>query len=146
MSDAEIEETKAEEPFVEPQDPVLASLIDLVNVLGKAEGAHAEIPVTLLVGGSLVSGALTSARRWWEEKAAELEGVATASEGDHTLGEFIGEQFQQVSKVYEGRAAGAPIAYLHLKQVRIAGLAKIDNLYLRIRVPDVQGWSFGSVE
>jgi hypothetical protein len=135
-----------EEAGVEPHDPVLASLTDLLNTVGKAAGSSASAGVILMIGGSLYAADIVSAQAWWEESAvrarrATAGGVAEAAEA---FAQGLASQFTAISEMYQNQDLGQPMGYAHLKNVRpIGAMMVVDDLSMRVRLDQIQAWTVG---
>jgi hypothetical protein len=129
-------------------DPMLQLFVRLMNSL------DVQLGVTVLVGGSWVSGILIPPRTFTEEVGAELvEKAGTEAEG---LQQFFGELGRQwFPRESEGgpetvagqgaRREDRPF-HLHLRNARMVtttGSIPIDGAYMRIRLVEVSGWVVG---
>jgi hypothetical protein len=134
----------------EAVDPILANLVHLMNEISRTTGITAAASVTLIVGGSVVTGNLTGARGWWEEQAkragtftsgGEAEGSAEAAQ---MIGDTLRAEYETIAKNYE-EVEGRPVGYLHLRdaQVGVGPAVRAKGLDIRLRLTEVQGWSLG---
>jgi hypothetical protein len=117
----------------QPGDAELVAFVRSVD-----EGQVGAIPVTVLVGGTSISGELVSGAQWWETMGQ----LARRTEGSD-----VGEQFaagaDSVSELYRSAdvTERRPIGYLHMQNV-VTGGSKITAW--RIRMEEVQAWRWGS--
>ncbi|MEA2717933.1 MAG: hypothetical protein QOI56_351 [Actinomycetota bacterium] len=131
-------------------DPMLQLFVRLMNSL------DVQLGVTVLVGGSWVSGTLIPPRTFTEEVGADLVDKAGAeAEG---LQQFFGELGRQWFP-RESEVGAAPDAapregprgedrpfHLHLRHARMVttgGSIPMDGAYMRIRLAEVTGWVVG---
>jgi hypothetical protein len=115
-----------------PGDTELAAIIRSVD-----EGQVGGIPVTLIVGGTRISGELVSGAQWWER----MSQLARRSEGDDASEQFaagadIVSQLYRSPDVTERR----PVGYLHLQDV-LTNEGR--RAAWRIRMEEVQAWRWG---
>lgn len=116
----------------QPGDAELAALIRSVD-----EGRVGGMPVTVLVGGIVISGELVSGAQWWEtmrQLARRTEG-SDASEQFATGADIVSQHYRSAD-VTERR----PIGYLHMQNV-LTGGARLTAW--RIRMEEVQAWRWG---
>jgi hypothetical protein len=130
-------------------DPMLQLFVRLMNNL------DVQLGVTVLVGGSWVSGVLVPPRTFTEEAGADLVAKAGAeAEGLQTFFRELGRQWfpTETERGGEPPAAGdgprredRPF-HLHLRNARMVtttGTIPIDGAYMRIRLAEVSGWVIG---
>ena len=112
-------------------DWLLTSLVDFINKHGN------EVPVTLVVGGVLVSGLLTC-----YEKYFDAVGLDTA--------ELFGAGNFPKSKANGGTTEAALPTFLHVKDARYfpasQALPKNKGVWWRGRIAEVSGFSFGRIK
>jgi hypothetical protein len=135
-------------------DADLGRLVQLAN----AYGLEQELVLTL--PGQVLSGTLVSGRTYFDGLAAAVQG----DDADDTLRGALATGYRARSKDFEGwGAAGAlheldpdgpaddrlaslpTVAYLHLRDVAVAGVAGGRLPLWRGRLADVVGWSVGSI-
>lgn len=109
----------------------------LVAFAQHASSTGGEWPLTLLVGGQLVSGVLVSEERWHAEMAAAFDDAPASA-----VVEGLGRQFREwrAAAVLEGVEAGE-VDHLHLVGAQVAGTARLGRW--RVRVSAVDGWRLG---
>jgi len=129
-------------------DPMLQLFVRLMNNL------DVQLGVTVLVGGSWVSGVLIPPRTFTEEAGAELVAKAgVEAEGLQMFFQELGRQWfpsetEQAPEAATGpgaRGADRPF-HLHLRNARMVtttGSIPIDGAYMRIRLAEVSGWVIG---
>lgn len=129
-----VDQVRDELVVTSPQsDPVLAVLV------AHAEQAGLRVPLTLFVGGTIISGILTSVIEW----ADEVEATFPTHEGE---GMGIGEAIATgVKEAAEGAPAGTPYQVIHLKDVVFMGQPVVNGPPWRGRLTDVSGWMFGAL-
>ena len=96
-----------------------------------------EIPVTVLVGGTSISGKLISGAQWWEtmgQLARRTEGVDASEQ--FAAGAQRPRELYSSADITERR----PIGYLHMQNIVTAGSNIVG---WRIRMEEVQGWRWG---
>ncbi|MDQ1287634.1 MAG: hypothetical protein QG622_1199 [Actinomycetota bacterium] len=114
-------------------DPVLAVLV------AHAEQAGLRVPLTLFVGGTIISGILTSVVEW----ADEVEATFPSHDGE---GMGIGEAIATgVKEAAESAPSDAPYRIIHLKDVVYMGQPVVNGPPWRGRLADVSGWMFGAL-
>ena len=114
-------------------DPVLAVLV------AHAEQAGLRVPLTLFVGGTIISGILTSVVEW----ADAVEATFPTHEG---TGVGIGEAISAgVKAAAEGAPSHAPYEVIHLKDVVYMGQPIVNGPPWRGRLNHVSGWMFGAL-
>jgi hypothetical protein len=137
-------------------DDELAALVDSIDKAGVIEELPMALPITVLVGGTVISGFLVSAREWWSELAAQLRESLLREPDPKSFGrasEFrdrLATSFDEAGSSETGIARGT--GYVHLRMARtfeadgvVPGVPE-QTLLLRLRMSQVQGWSFGSLE
>ncbi len=111
---AEAERDEGDRWTTETVDPILANLVHLMSGISRTTGITAAVSVTLIVGGSVVTGNLTGARVWWEEQAkragtftsgGEAEGAAEAAQ---MIGDTLRSEYETIAKLYE-EVEGRPV-------------------------------------
>lgn len=130
-------------------DPMLQLFVRLMNSL------DVQLGVTVLVGGTWVSGVLIPPRTFTEEAGADLVAKAGAeAEGLQVFFRELGRHwFPNDDELKDEAAAGTgprrgderPF-HLHLRNARMVtttGTIPIDGAYLRIRLAEVAGWVIG---
>lgn len=145
MSEDEGSTTDQSSAYPEGSDPTLASLSSLVNKLERETGVGVSFGLTLVVGGSLISGMILSGSAWWKLNSDNISQKLPVDGPSFALAEALGDRFDRISEVY-GRPDYMDNEYLHLRDVRffVSGLQP-DNLHLRFRINEIQGWSFGEL-
>jgi hypothetical protein len=114
-------------------DPVLAVLV------AQAEQAGLRVPLTLFVGGTIISGILTSVVEW----ADEVEATFPVHEGE---GMGIGEAIATgVKAAAESAPSDVPYEVIHLKDVVFMGQPVVNGPPWRGRLSQVTGWMFGAL-
>ncbi len=129
-------------------DPMLQLFVRLMNSL------DVQLAVTVLVGGSWVTGTLIPPRTFTEESGAELvEKAGAEAEGLQVFFRELGRHwFPSDAELEAETAAGTgprrddrPF-HLHLRKARLVsttGTIPLDGAYMRIRLADVAGWVIG---
>ncbi|HEX7277841.1 MAG TPA: hypothetical protein VF244_10745 [Acidimicrobiales bacterium] len=130
-------------------DPMLQLFVRLMNNL------DVQLGVTVLVGGSWVSGILIPPRTFTEEAGAELvEKAGAEAEGLQVFFRELGRHwFPSEAELEAETAAGTgprraddrPF-HLHLRKARMVtttGAIPIDGAYMRIRLAEIAGWVIG---
>jgi hypothetical protein len=122
----------AERNAPQPGDAELAALIRSVD-----EGQVRRMPVTLMVGGTRISGELVSGAQWWER----MSQLARRTEGDDACEQFAAGA-DSVSQLYRSAdvTERRPVGYLHLQDVLTDGGRRAA---WRIRMEEVQAWRWG---
>jgi hypothetical protein len=127
----------------QPLDHFLQSLVGLANI-------GVEIGLTLTVGGFLISGTLTSGKRYFDELQKSMQFTNTEEWMQKELGEF----FRQSGSIYdppsEEETPIPPPTFLHLRDARFfhnAGAPMPSNasVWWRGRISEVQGFHFGTL-
>jgi hypothetical protein len=139
-------------------DAELTRIVRAVNEAGAKPGTSLAVPMTLVTGGTLISGFLVSGREWWDEVHGELEQapfrppVGRPAANPEALRDQLAHTFAEVRDVY-ARHPGADehACFLHLRSARAfeaGGVVPTEEgaLMLRVRLEEVQAWSFGSLE
>ncbi|MGV9543801.1 hypothetical protein ACWEQA_04085 [Nocardia sp. NPDC004085] len=144
-----VEETGGELPPIEPYDPVLADLVQLINLLGDTE-----IGITVHAAGAVISGALISGRRHFDLMIAAIRSSPSA------ISTAFGDWFEPVATRYrddENRSKQVdedaqpqplpPVAFIHLRDAKTfapgGGTPLVSNLW-RGRLSEISGWSLGN--
>jgi hypothetical protein len=137
-------------------DPELAALVASVDAAGANDDLTMALPLTLLVGGTVLSGFLVSSREWWAELATQLRQSLLREPDPHAMGRAA--QFRdQLAASFEaaGTRTDEPTngpKHVHLRMARtfeaggVVPAVPEQTLLLRVRIDQVQGWSFGSLE
>lgn len=127
-------------------DQVLAVLYKSISATG------GELGVSLLVGGSWVSGILCSARTWFEQVAHLVDENSEGGFGMvfRQLGRFIYPTEDEIEAgVADQVDEDRPIGFLHLRDARVisaSGSVPTDNKgFLRLRLEQVDGWMIGAL-
>lgn len=129
-------------------DPMLQLFVRLMNSL------DVQLGVTVLVGGSWVSGILIPPRTFTEEAGAELvEKAGAEAEGLQIFFQELGRQWFPNEAEREPDAGPAPGGrgedrpfHLHLRKARMVtttGSIPVDGAYMRVRLTEVSGWVIG---
>jgi hypothetical protein len=129
-------------------DPMLQLFVRLMNSL------DVQLGVTVLVGGSWVSGILIPPRTFTEEAGTDLvEKAGAEAEGLQQFFRELGRQwFPSESEVQAAPPAGEATRredrpfHLHLRNARMVtttGAIPVDGAYMRIRLAEVTGWVVG---
>lgn len=126
-------------------DPFLSALVRGAD-RGKAEDRTGGSDVTVIVGGTLISGTLTGEAQYFSMIA---EGFQKGAAGDPELAEAPA-YFVQRSRLATQDAAEEEYepSFLHLRNVQIAGgpgLIKTHDFMMRIRLSEVQGFGLGTL-
>jgi hypothetical protein len=137
--------------------------VSLVNGVGRqAPGEWIGLGVTLLVGGTVLSGDLVSAAKWWSDleesvrtRARDSQGSSNATDATQVVGERFAEAFRLYrEEVYErplDEGEADRVEHLHLMDVRVvtpSGLVPspdVMGLPLRISIDKIEGWTLGSL-
>lgn len=114
-------------------DPVLAVLV------ANAEEAGLRVPLTLFVGGTIISGILTSVIEWADEVQATFPPHTGEGVG---MGEAIATG---VKAAAENAPRDAPYRMIHLKHVVFMGQPVGNGPPWRGRLAHVSGWMFGAL-
>jgi len=147
---AEAERDEGDPWTAEAVDPILANLVHLMNGISRTTGITAAVSVTLIVGGTVVTGNLTGARAWWKEQAKRAGTFTSGGEGEgaaeaaQMIGDALRTESETIAKQYE-EVEGRPVGYLHLRdtQVGVGPAVRAKDLDVRFRLTEVQGWSLG---
>ena len=138
-------------------DPMLQLFVRLMNSL------DVQLGVTVLVGGSWVSGILIPPRAFTEEAGAELvEKAGADAEGLQLFLSELGRQWFPTEAEKEANPPTEPATeagaaarrargedrpfHLHLRNARMVtttGTIPSDGAYMRIRLAEVAGWVIG---
>jgi hypothetical protein len=121
----------------------------LLQMLDSDESNRSEISVTLMVGGSVITGNLISHGRWEEATRAVLTGVA--GDGASALVTMIDALREALPRSEEDDSV--PFNFLHLRDVHIVtnhagsmnGIVPfaIKRDLWRVQIAEVQGWTLG---
>jgi hypothetical protein len=129
-------------------DPMLQLFVRLMNSL------DVQLGVTVLVGGSWVSGILIPPRTFTEEAGAELvEKAGAEAEGLQLFFRELGRHWFPKESEIEGQTPASPPSrgedrpfHLHLRNARMvttSGSIPVDGAYMRIRLTEISGWVIG---
>lgn len=122
---------------------MLTGFADLAN-----QGQLHDLGVSLLVGGSWLTGDLVGARTWFEGLAGWLDSTGNGDFGD--IFRMLGAEAYPSES--ERDATGSPGAvpehtyFVHLSQARLlTGTAAmpVEGGWVRVRVDDVSAWLIG---
>jgi len=125
-------------------DWYLQSLVDMAN------RHNIEMGITLVLGGSTVSGTLVSGKRYFEEFSKEFSNAWPDNESK----ELIREHFANYAKIYDSpendKDERPPLPqYIHLKNSKIhspsGSLPANMGVLWRGRISAVSGFSLGSL-
>lgn len=135
-------------------DPDLVRLVQLANAFGL------EQQLVLTLAGQVLSGTLVSGRTYYAGLAAEVQG----DDADDTMRGALAAGYRQRGEEFadwgaagalgdldpdgpeDDRLASLPsVAYLHLRDVAVAGVAGGRLPLWRGRIADVVGWTVGEV-
>lgn len=129
------------------RDLMLASFANLAN-----QGTIGELGVSLLIGGTWLTGQLVGARAWFEGLARSLDEAGTAGPFGDVI-RMVGAQVYPSES--EREAAGdqeleSPLpSYLHLRDAHVlapAGSAvPTRGGFVRVRVDEVAAWMLGRI-
>ncbi|UVC19231.1 hypothetical protein IHQ72_33200 [Mesorhizobium onobrychidis] len=132
--------------ITDARDWFLQNLVDLVNHTGVSIG------ITLTVGGVLVSGQLTSGKKYFEEFGKTFAGGF--KDGDPEFIAYLEKVYSQYGDIYapsksKGEHKELP-SYVHLKDVHIFSapgrpIPTEDGNWWRGRICEVQGFMLGSL-
>lgn len=122
---------------VDSADDFLAQFVALA-------GVGVSMPITLTVGGSLVTGMICGGKEYHEGIEAVLR------QGWPELPDFVAQIFKDRAEVYD-RDDTHVIGFIHLKDATIynGGVNPIPNeggVWWRGRIDAVTGWSFGKLQ
>lgn len=110
--------------------------------LVRAANVGAEIGITLLSKGVVISGLLTSGKNYYEDCQKKLSGAGP-------IGEAIGSYFNAAKTHYEVSEKNViPLNFLHLKDaVIVAGQNRsaFENSIFRIKIEEIDGFFIGNV-
>jgi hypothetical protein len=129
-------------------DPMLQLFVRLMNSL------DVQLGVTVLVGGSWVSGILIPPRTFTEEAGTDLvEKAGAEAEGLQQFFRELGRQWFPSESEVEAAPPTAQTTrredrpfHLHLRNARMVtttGAIPVDGAYMRIRLAEVTGWVVG---
>jgi hypothetical protein len=117
----------------QPGDANLAAIVRSVDE-GQVEG----VQLTVLVGGMLFFGELTSGAQWWKETGGLARGAGGDANTQFADGADVVSQILGRADVAERRLIG----YLHMRNVIVDENRQM-GLW-RIPIGQVQGWRWGS--
>ena len=140
-------------------DPYLADLVHTVETVaaaGRKAMPTVRLPVTLIVGGAIVSGEITAGREWWPEYEKQLlsadagptttPGVVSAL--SHVMVERIRGVWQSFYASDEAPQL-SELSYIHLRDAHVVhpqGFVPgdIQGTLMRLKLAEVLAWSFGT--
>ena len=100
------------------------------------QGQVGGLRLTLLVGGTLISGELVGGAQWWEGMAQQARAA-----GHDGANEQFAEGADAISQLYRGNEMeGRPIGYVHVQDVVTHSNRTVE---WRIRIEGVQAWRWG---
>ncbi len=126
-------------------DWLLASFVKLANDL------EVNIGVTLIVGGSVISGLIISGRQFLQAVGTTMDQALPA---EASKGAFHGHFEKLAESIYGKPAGGNPSGeptYIHLKNARVfspapgANPTEVPGLHWRVRLDEVQAFTLGTV-
>jgi hypothetical protein len=135
-------------------DPMLQAFVDVMN------GAGVQLGISLLVGGTWLSGTLIPPRMFTEEMGDYVRDAAgEGAESIQTFFHTIGRSWFRSESEREALGAGAHVApegdasdtrpfHLHLRAARVispAGPVPDEGGYVRLRLDQVEGWLIGDL-
>jgi hypothetical protein len=144
------QESTAPTPDWKEPDWFLQTLVELAN----AGDGKAEIGMTLLVGGFLVSGKVVGGASYFEGFAGEF----ASGFADQTLAGSVREFFSRYSEIYKAGAmtqdqttTQKPLTYVHMKEARFFNTAGNPipgnrGVWWRGRLSEVSGFMVGILE
>lgn len=129
-------------------DRVLASLYEAITTDGR------EFGVTLLVGGSWLTGMAINGRAWWNQLAEAVRQSARGGGLDGTLRQLGQQLYPAEIEVEAGLAPPGDAAqvggYIHLRDASLrfpgadAGMPTPGS-FVRVRLDEVQAWMLGNL-
>lgn len=142
-------ETQARNTMSRPVDCLLQSLVEIVN------SESANIPITLSIGGLLISGDMIGGKIYFNEFARQFKdgfrdiSSETASTIEETF-KRLGDVYDPIQKESQGSAAMPKPYMIHLKDAQIyqsgASLPPSEKRVLwRGRLESVDGFSLGKL-
>lgn len=144
-ADQSISGTDRPDPQQQPRDWLLENLVIMANELGTEYG------VTLLVGGTIVTGVIISGRSYFEQFAEEAAGMYADTE----TAKAAKEAYLSHKDFYPPRAAGddnpsIPANYIHLRDAKFIanGHSPIPNnrgVLWRARLSCVDAFNLGTM-
>jgi hypothetical protein len=145
----EMVETQSRNTMSRPVDCFLQSLVEIVN------DESANIPITLSVGGLLISGDMIGGKTYFDEFARQFKdgfrdiSSETASTIEETF-KRLGDVYDTIQKESQGSAAIPKPYIIHLKDAQIyqsgASLPPSEKRVLwRGRLEAVDGFSLGKL-
>lgn len=141
-----MEEDDKTEPASLPQVPTDWFLQQLVSMVNSVHGEF-EIPITLSVGGILVSGQLSSGDKYF----AGMSEIMTPWFTDESARTSITEMFSNHMGIYKDEVTRGPPQYVHLRDARFfsatgGGTPTNGGVWWRGRIQQVDGISIGVLE
>jgi hypothetical protein len=117
---------------VQPGDTELAAIVRSVD-LGQVDVAR----LTVMVGGTVISGELVSGAHWWESTGQQARGT-----GDDAASEQFAKGADIVSQLYRRTDAMEHrlIEYVHLQDAVTDGKGLAG---WRIRIEEIEAWRWG---
>lgn len=129
-----------------PEDWFLQFFVKMVN------GSSTEIPVTLLIGGAILSGSLVSGHRYFDEIGAGFVEALTDKVPTDAIETFDGfmKKNSEVYTTEEGRETAGEPTFIHLREARYfhqsgAPIPSNQGIWWRGRISEIDGWSFGGL-
>ncbi|MGH8867087.1 MAG: hypothetical protein ACRDYU_03715 [Actinomycetes bacterium] len=114
-----------------------------------ADGEHAlESEITLVFGGSVVSGTLVGPRRWLASLTEQVSTSPSSSGTKSFIQEFTDANLKfRDEQDNQNPDAPAHYAYIHLRDASIwQGAQRLSSdIHWRGRITEVDGWNFGSL-
>jgi hypothetical protein len=153
------DQTPASEEMDPKIDPYLADLVHTVETVaaaGREAMATVRLPVTLIVGGAIVSGEITAGREWWPEYEKQLlsaDASPTTTPGVvNALSQAMAERIRRVwHSFYASDEAPrlSELSYVHLKDAHVVhpqGFVPgdVQGTLMRLKLAEVLAWSFGT--
>ncbi len=128
------------------RDLMLASFVNLAN-----EATIGELGISLVVGGTWLTGQLIGARAWFEGLAHSLDEAGTGDFGD--VIRMLGAQVYPSESEREaaGELEEEPLlpGFLHLREAQLVGsdgrTVPTRGGYVRVRLEEVAGWMLGRI-
>ncbi len=122
---------------------MLAGFANIAN-----QGQLPQLSLTLLVGGSWLTGELVGARRWFEGLATWLDAAGNDDFGE--LFRILGAETYPSDSERDAAGTAAPPDqlpyFLHLRNARLLAAATplpSQGGWVRVRVDEVQAWLIG---
>jgi hypothetical protein len=130
----------------EPGDVVLEELVRLADEDGL------EVGITVYIGGTLISGVLTSGRQWFDAVGTRMQSARGPEETKGALMHFFRAQRNQAfPSSGEADADGKetpPVGFIHLREARpfdAEGPYLREGVLWRGRLDRIDGFNFGLV-